>query len=436
VELTIEPDAAFVEQAMRRAAKRVSRYRPVAGYRPGKAPYALVLRTFGRELLLEEALHGEAQTIYEQAVQEAKIEPLASGQMSIATPEPLTLTTRVSLPPEVTLGDYQAIRIEPEPEVAVEESEIDAEIATIRRRHAEVEVVERPLAMGDEAAATVKGLADGETVVEQPSAWWRVNDAMTPPGFAEAILGMTPGETREFTLSYPTDYTENENLAGKQVTFTAELRTIYAVTLPPLDDALATLEGEHESLDALRASVAERLKNTRLAASRAREAGAATEALIDISTFDYPDVMLESEVDSILANRQAMVQRLGWDFNAYLRMTGKTERELRDEAKPEAAKRVARELVLTELARAEGFTLDEQEAREAMNTWYNNVVANFGERAQQAAEQMLQRGAAQSVQRRALVDMASRHLADMATGRYVAPEPPVTETETEATEES
>lgn len=425
VELTIEPDADFIEQAMRRAAKRISRYRPVAGYRPGKAPYALVVRTFGRELILDEALHSEAQTIYEQAVQEAEIEPLASGQMNIATQEPLTLTTRVALAPEVQLGDYKGLRIAPKPEVAVEESEIDAEIARMRRRHAQVESVERPLALGDEAAATVKGVADGETVVDQPSAWWRVNEEMTPPGFAEAILGMNKGETREFTLSYPDDYTEYEDLAGKQVTFTAELRTVYAVTLPPLDDDLAKLEsdGEIETLEALRAQVAERIKASREEANRQAEAEEALEALIDISTFDYPDLMLENEIESNLNNRRTLVAQVGWDWAAYLRTTGKSEADLREEARADAAKEVARRIVLREFAKAEGLALSSEELDAAMNDWLASLLRRYGDRAQEVAQQLINEGAGQVVYDQALRDKASHVLADMATGRYVAPEP-------------
>lgn len=437
VELTIEPDADFVEQAMRRAAKRISRYRPVAGYRPGKAPYALVLRTFGRELILDEALHGEAQTIYEQAVQEAEIEPLASGQMTIATQEPLTLTTRVALVPEVKLGDYKSLRITPKPEVAVEESEIDAEIARIRRRHAQVEPVDRPLALGDEASATVKGVADGETVVDQPSAWWRVNEEMAPPGFAEAILGMTKGETREFTLSYPTDYTENEELAGKQVTFTAELRSVYAVNLPPLDDELAKVEsnGEIETLEALRAQVAERIKSGREEANRHGEMDEALEALIDLSTFDYPDVMLENEIESILNSRRALVTQLGWDWAAYLRTTGKSEAELRDEARPEAAKQVARRIVLREFAKAEGITLSAEETEAAMNAWLTSLLRRYGDRTEEVAQRLISEGAAVRVQDQALLDKAGHILADMATGRYVAPQPAEAEAAAEAASE-
>ncbi|MBC7240598.1 MAG: trigger factor family protein, partial [Chloroflexi bacterium] len=151
VELTIEPDAEFLEQAMRQAAQRISRYRPVRGYRPGRAPYALVERIYGREIILNEALEHEAQKIFEQAIQEAAIEPLTREQMSIASQDPVTLTVRVSLVPEVTLGDYKSISLEPKPPISISDEALDEALQRIRRRHAEVITVDRPLAMGDEA---------------------------------------------------------------------------------------------------------------------------------------------------------------------------------------------------------------------------------------------------------------------------------------------
>ncbi|MGQ9665895.1 MAG: trigger factor, partial [Anaerolineae bacterium] len=157
VELTIEPDAEFLAQAMRQAAQRISRYRPIRGYRPGRAPYALVERIYGREIILNEALEHEAQSIYEQAIREAAIEPLAQEQMSIASQEPVTLKVRVSLVPEVSLGDYKSISLEPKPPVSISEEELDRAIQEIRRRHAEITAVDRPLARGDQALMNIVG---------------------------------------------------------------------------------------------------------------------------------------------------------------------------------------------------------------------------------------------------------------------------------------
>lgn len=419
VELTIEPDAEFLERAMRQAAQRISRYRPVRGYRPGRAPYALVERIYGREIILNEALEHEAQTIYEQAIREAAIEPLTREQMSIASQDPVTLKVRVSLVPEVTLGDYKSITLEPKPPVSISEEELDRALQDIRRRHAEVTTVERPLAMGDQARMNIIGEVEGERVINLTEYVQDITAEMTPPGFAEAILGMSAGETREFTLSYPEDY-EDQKLAGKQVAFTVTLLSVSEVKLPPLDDELAKLEGEFETLEALRSHLAEEMKAERERAQRAQEIEEAVERLIEISQFDYPDVMLRDELDRLINERRVMAESLGYSFENYLRLMGTNEPKLREELNPQAMRNIARDLVLSELAKAEGLTLTEKEQNDALNAWYFRLLMTYGtqERAQEAAREMLRRGAMVRILSRALSEKAATYLALLATGRH------------------
>jgi len=418
VELTIEPDAEFLEQAMRQAAQRISRYRPVRGYRPGRAPYALVERIYGREIILNEALEHEAQKIFEQAIQEAAIEPLTREQMSIASQDPVTLKVRVSLVPEVTLGDYKSISLEPKPPISISDEALDEALQRIRRRHAEVITVERPLAMGDEALMNIRGEVEGQTVINRTEFAQDITAQMDPPGFAEAILGMTAGETREFTLSYPEEY-EDANLAGKQVAFTVTLLRVSEVKLPPLDDELAKLEGEFESLEALRQHLAEEMKQEEERARRAQEIEEAVERLIEISQFDYPDVMLRDELDRLVSERRVMAESLGYSFENYLRLMGTNEPRLREDLTPQAMRNIARDLVLSELAKAEGLTLSEKEQNDALNAWYFRLLMTYGtqERAQEAAREMLRRGAMVRILSRALSEKAATYLALLATGR-------------------
>ncbi len=419
VELTIEPDADFLAQAMRQAAQRISRYRPVPGYRPGRAPYALVERIYGREIILNEALDHEARNIFEQAIREAAIEPLTQEQMSIASQDPVTLKVRVSLVPEVTLGDYKSITLEPKPPISISEETLNEMLEDIRRRHAEVITVDRPLALGDEALMNIRGEVEGQTVINRPEVAQDVTAEMEPPGFAEAIVGMKAGETREFTLSYPEDY-EDKELAGKQVAFTVTVLRVSEVKLPPLDDELAKLEGEYDSLEALRQHLAEVVKRNEEQARRAQEIEEAVERLIEISQFDYPDVMLHDELDRLINERRVMAESLGYSFENYLRLTGTNETRLREELTPQAMRNIARDLVLSELAKAEGLTLSEKEQNDALNAWYFRLYMTYGsqERAQEAAREMLRRGAMIRILSRALSEKAATYLALLATGRH------------------
>ena len=128
VELTVTPDEARIRQAMRQASRRISKARPVAGFRPGKAPYELVERTYGREVILNEALSEEAAAIYREAIQEAGIQPYEQTLFDLESQDPVVLKVRVPLLPEAKLGDYAALKIEPEPEVSIADEEIEEQL--------------------------------------------------------------------------------------------------------------------------------------------------------------------------------------------------------------------------------------------------------------------------------------------------------------------
>jgi len=191
--LTIEPDPETMEKAMRKSARDISRMRPVPGFRPGKAPYGMVERIFGRELILNEALNDIASDLYREAVKEAGLEPMEAGQLEIDSQDPVVLHVNVPLLPEVTLGDYKAIHVEPEPDVTISEAQIANEIEAVRRRHATYETVERAAQMGDQLAANSKGTSEGETLFDQKDLSIDLDEQVPPPGFAEALVGALAG---------------------------------------------------------------------------------------------------------------------------------------------------------------------------------------------------------------------------------------------------
>lgn len=418
--LTVEPDPETVDKALRKAARMFSQWRPLPGFRPGRAPYALVERTFGREALLEQAVKDLAPELYRQAVAEAKIEPFDEGQLEVSSQDPLVLKFRVPLGPVVTLGDYRALHIEPEPEVVVTEAQIDAEVEAIRRRHATYEVVDRPVQFGDQVVATIIGTHEGQELVNQQDATLNVVDELRPAGFAEALVGMRAGESREFALTYPEDY-DDENLAGKNVTFNVTIKTVRQANLPEINDDLAKMAGDYETLAELREGLAAALKQRLENEARAKEADAAIEALVSVSQVEYPAVALEREINATLENQKARLRQIGFTYENYLRMIGKTEAELREEIRPEAERRLVRQLVLAEFARAEGLEVK----REEISTEAVRIASRYGERANEVLERLSSPRATLSIHADLLIQAAVKRLTDLLTGRVKtqAPEP-------------
>jgi len=412
VELTIEPDPQVVERAKRQAARRLSRRRPVAGYRPGKAPYALVERTFGAETILNEALYHLAPELYEQAINEAELKPYAQGQLDVESEDPLVLKASVPLEPTVTLGDVDALSITPEPDVAVTEEQIAEEMARLQRSHAELEPAERPAALGDVVQATILGTEGDETVVDRRDVQVMLDDTTPPPGFAEAVAGMSAEEAHEFTLTYPDDY-EEERLAGKAVQFSVTVSAVYEVETPELDDEFAQTVGDYETLEELREVVAENLKRRLEAEARQREADAALAALVGVSQVEHPAAALDDELHNELHRFEARLGQSGLNLAAYLRLSGQTMEQLTEEMRPRAQQRLVERLILREYARGQSLEINDQELQQGV--W--NVALTYGERAQEVLEQFNDRRNLLPLYEDLMTQKALRHLVARLTGR-------------------
>lgn len=417
LELTVEPDPQRIEQAMRKAARDFSRHNPVPGFRPGRAPYEMVLRMFGEEVILNEALIAIGRDLYDEAIQEAGVEPMERTQFGVESERPLVMKLRVPLKPEVTLGDYKSLSIEREPEPSVTDEQIDEQIDSLRRRHAEYEPVERPVQLGDQIAASVIGSTEeGESVIDQENATLDITEDMVPAGFSEALIGMTADETREFSLSYPEDF-ENEDLAGKNVRFEIEVKTVRQVNLPEVNDDLAKMVGDFETMDALRERIASNLLEQARQEMRNHEADKAVDALIEQATVEYPSTALEHEIDSAINNQRMRLQQMGFEWGAYLRMVGKRNSEVREELIPTAERNLVRRLVLAEYARAEGLQAPGEEITQELDEIYNSLVATYGERADEAMERFRTEAALESLREQILVRKAVEHLTATLTGR-------------------
>ncbi len=416
VVLTIEPDSQTIQRAMRRAAREISRYRPIAGFRPGKAPYGMVERMYGREVILNEALNTIAPDIYREAINEADVEPLEQGMLDVESEDPLVLKVSVPLVPKVTLGEYQELSITPEPEVAVSEEDIEEQIEMLRRQHAEAEPVERPLEMGDQVVAKIVGTVDGEEVLRHDNITIVVSEDLDPPGFAEALLGSQVDDIREFSLFYPDDH-ENEELAGQKVDYQVAIGAIRELNLPDLDDEFAKTVGDFETLAELSDRIAENLQAQREQEATAAERERAITALVEVSEVEYPAASVDHELDHLMDRQRQRMQQMGFSLEAYLRMRGQSEDELREELRESAEHGLVQRLVLLEYARDAGLELTKEEMNAALGTFADSVSDTYGEQATEIIQQAFRGGAVSGILQEGLLNKAAQHLTDRLAGR-------------------
>ena len=412
VEFTVRPEAEQVEDARREAARRVARRVKIPGFRPGKAPYALVERTVGRELLIEEAVEILVPDLYKQILEEGGYQPYDRPTLNILRQEPLELRIRVPLEPTVELADYCAIEVKPEPEVVVTPEQEERLLNELREQHGTWVPVERPAQMGDQVTLDIRGTSDGETVLDQEGTQLTLSETLSPPGFAQEVAGMLPGQTREFSLTYPEDYSQPE-LAGETVTFTTTLRELKERRLPELDDEFAQSVGDCATLEDLRAQLRGTLKAQMEAEVRDRLATRVLDRVVEQSRLEYPNVAVEREIDNLIRQREIRLRQQGFTIESYLRVVHKSMAQLRDELRPEAEEQLRRTLVLREVARAEKIEVRPEE----LSAEVDRVAQAYGEQAPAVRQVLMQQGTLGPIVGDLYARKALARLVDVVMGR-------------------
>jgi trigger factor len=432
VRLTIEIDEEQTQQAMRRAARRISRQVNIPGFRKGKAPYDVILQRFGEETVRQEAAEILIEPTYENALEQEGIDPYAPGVLEAVELHPITFKFTIPLRPTVELGDYRDYRLKPS-KVEVSKREIEEALENIRTDNAVLELVERPAAMGDGVAIDLVGrTAEGEEFLNRDDIRLILDAESTDPapGFAEAIVGMGAGEERTVTLPLPGDF-PIERLQGKEVNFAVNMVEVYEETRPELDDDLARAVGNFDSLKELRQHVKETLRQAAQQQADEEYAGKVLEAILEQAQVEYPPIMLETGLDDAVKDLERRVQReTHLALEDYLRFQGKDIDQLKEELEPYVAARVKRLLVLSEVVRVEGLDVDEEE----VGTRIDEISAPWGVRADEMRSSLSSDAGRQAVRSHLLGNKAVQRLVAIAKGE--APEPsPATEQEGNEEEE-
>lgn len=363
--LEIEVPADRLDRAVRDAVGRLSRRTRVAGFRPGKAPRPILERVLGPGAVLDEAVEHLVQDAYREAIVEQGLIPLTNADVEVVQAEegkPLVFKATIQVRPEVTLGDYRAFNFRPEIET-VDDAKVDKVVDELRDQNATLAAVEdRGARNGDWAVIGFKGTRDGAafdggTTERMPLI---LGEERLIPGFEANLLGLKPGESTEFDITFPEDYPE-ESLAGQQAHFAVDLRELREKVLPDADDAFAQNMGEYADLAALKAEVGDRLRRNALDRARHEFADKIIEYAVSNSTIDLPDVLVDQEVEVMHDEFRTTLARQGIGETAYLKATEKSEADLHAEFRPRAEHRTKVLLVLSKIAETEGIDVPETE---------------------------------------------------------------------------
>lgn len=377
--LVVQVDPDRVQKALRTAARQISKQVNIPGFRKGKAPYHVIARTVGEQMIYDEALEPLGQEIYTEALNEADLEPFAAGSLDDFTLDPFVLTFTVPLVPTVALGDYREVRL-PYEQAEVTDDDVEEALQTLRRDHATLEPVERAVELGDVALLDIHGtLLDDEQEGEETQPFINRKDAKvliaedaTYPveGFPQQVVGMSAEEEREFEITLSEDDEELlDELRGKTIHFEVVCHTVYFQDLPELDDDFAQDVGDYEDMDDLRAKLREQLEDLNKRMARERYLDQVFDHLIEnVVEVSFPPVMLENEIDRRLHEFDEQLKRQGLDRETYLQINDIGEEDLREAYEDDARAYLQRGLILTELVSAEKLEAEEEEIEDQKQT--------------------------------------------------------------------
>ena len=351
--VTVEVDEEQIAGAMRRAAQKVSRIRPIPGFRPGKAPYERIERAIGKDLLRDEAIEDLGQTLYKQVLTDENIEPYDTGKLDVAQKEPLILKFTIPTRPVVTLGAYRDIHMQPAP-VQVTDEEVNQIIEQARTNQATMTPVTRPAQLKDLVTFDVKGGIAEQTPLDRQGLELTLETEKAAFPWLAQLVGMELNETRTITYTYPDDNSVN---AGKVATYTVTVHAIKEPQLPALDDEFAKSVSSFETLEQLKARIRENTLSQKQGEEDNRFADQVVDAVVAQAQVAFPASMVEDEVDLEVARSRQVAQRLGLSWDKFLQLSGKDDKAFREDIRPRAETRVKRLLTLMELANAENITI-------------------------------------------------------------------------------
>lgn len=385
VVLNIEIEPAEMETELDLAYHRLAQRAEIPGFRKGKAPKEVLERHIGKDRLLQDALNNLLPGAYEKALKEQELEPVASPDIEITQTDPAIFKATVPLKPIVELGDYQSIRLKPEPPDTIDD-ELNNVIEQLRRQHGSWEPAERPAALDDLVTIDVDSQVEGKPFIVQQGVQYQILKSQNAPapGFAEKLVGMKVGEEKEFTLLLPADYTQAE-LAGKEASFKVKVTEIKQLKLPELDDEFAAaVNPEMKTFDGLKERISTNLKL--MAADRASREfeEKVVDAAVDLSQVDFPPILVETEIDRTLEQQARQLQASNMAMEEYLSRIGKSGEELREELRPAATKRIIRSLVLDRVAEAEKIEVNDADVDVEME----RMIEGAGDKKDEARKQL------------------------------------------------
>lgn len=349
VRINVEVPFAELEPDFQRAYKELAKQVRLPGFRPGKAPAKLLEARIGREAMLDQIVNDALPSRYGQAVAESDVQPLGRPNIEVTKKEygqDLQFTAEVDIRPKISPPDLSALTVSVDP-IEIGEDDVDAELQSLRTRFGTLTAVDRPVAVGDVVSIDLSATVDGEDIPNAAAEGLshEVGSGRLIAGLDDAVVGLSADESRVFTAKLAAG-----EHAGQEAQVTVTVRSVKERELPEPDDEFAQLASEFYSIDELRASLSDQVRQAKRAQQAEQIRNATIDALLEQVDVPLPESYVQAQFDSVLHSALSGLNHDEARFNELLVEQGSSRAAFDAEARTASEKDVKRQLLLDALA--------------------------------------------------------------------------------------
>lgn len=360
INVTKEEWAEDVKQAYEKNKYKYS----LEGFRKGKVPMNVLINRFGKEFLYEDALDETLSKHYSEIIKNDNLEVVGDPDVDLkeVSEDGLKAIITVAVKPEFTLGQYKGLTFKKD-SVKVTAKEVQAVIdRELNNRARLVEKTEGEVVKGDTVVLDYSGSIDGVKFEGGTAEKQRleIGSGAFIPGFEDQLIGMKAGESKDITVTFPKDYTED--LAGKEAVFAITVHEIHSKELPVLDDEFVKdIDDELNTVAEWKARINKELAPKKEENAEAKLENDMIDAIVKNTEIEIPECMIEEELDYRIQELEHSMSQYGLKFEDYLKYTGTTVEDIKKEKREEAVKNIKSRLVIEAILKEEKIEVTPEE---------------------------------------------------------------------------
>lgn len=366
--LTVEVSAEDFKAAIKKAFNKNKNRFSIPGFRKGKAPQAMIEKMYGEGVFYEDAADEAINASYAEAMKESGLDIVSRPEVTIekiGKDEPFVYSALVAVKPEVTLGQYKGVEVE-KADASVSAEDVEAELKKVQEQNARLLTVEdRGVEDGDQTVIDFEGFVDGKGFEGGKAEDYplTIGSHSFIDTFEEQLIGKKIGEECEVNVTFPTEY-HAAGLAGKPATFKVTVKEIKVKELPELNDEFASEVSEFDTLDEYKKDVEKKLAEKKEIEANSKNEDAVVAKVVENASMEIPDKMIDAQAENMVQDMARRMQSQGLSLDMYLKYTGMTVEQMKEQARPDAEKRIRTRLVLEAVAQAENIQISDEKVDE------------------------------------------------------------------------